>query len=182
MSEIPYGFDVAKLRAARAACGAPVSWIADRSGLSRRAIGLYLAGRAPRPSALPFLAAALGVAPADLCTVGSVRLVHLRVWSGRNQVAMAQALGLSGETYLRVETTGRLPRSAEARFESEPGGRVPWEAWAAPVYGVTPHRLLAATEATRDHWSMLRTEWWSRVQEREPEWGERLERMFGAPC
>ncbi|WP_336054763.1 helix-turn-helix domain-containing protein [Streptomyces sp. CA2R101] len=69
MSETPYGFDAAKLRAARSAAGVSVPRIARQARVSERAVSLYLAGsRVPRPEVLPRLAAAVGVGPDDLCT------------------------------------------------------------------------------------------------------------------
>ncbi|WP_425556195.1 helix-turn-helix domain-containing protein [Kitasatospora nipponensis] len=94
MSTTPYGFDATKLRAARTAAGASVARIAREVGVTERAVSLYLAGtRVPKPGLLPRLAAAVGAAPADLCTVDQERLVHLRVFSGRTRAQMAKALG-----------------------------------------------------------------------------------------
>ncbi|MFF9646637.1 helix-turn-helix domain-containing protein [Kitasatospora aureofaciens] len=99
MSTFPYGFDAGKLRAARTAAGASVARIAREVGVSERAVSLYLAGsRVPRPELLPRLARAVGVSPADLCTVEQERLVHLRVFAGRSRAEMARALGIAEET------------------------------------------------------------------------------------
>ncbi|MFF8790869.1 helix-turn-helix domain-containing protein [Streptomyces sp. NPDC015125] len=179
MSETPYGFDAAKLRAARSAAGASVPRIARQARVSERAVSLYLAGsRVPRPEVLPRLAAAVGVGPADLCTVEHERLVHLRVWAGRSRATMAEALGMAEETYRLLETTGRLGRAA-ARFQHRLDCWVLWKDWAAPVYGVTPERLAAATAASQAYWPVLRAERFRRIREYDPEFADRLEQMLG---
>lgn len=141
-------------------------------------MGLYLAGsRVPRPEVLPRLAAAVGVAAADLCAVDRERLVHLRVWSGRSRAAMAEALGMAEETYRLLETTGRLGR-ASGRYEHRLDCWTPWEEWAAPVYGVAPQRLAAATEASREYWPVLRAERLRRIREHDPEFADQLQQML----
>ncbi|MFF3733324.1 hypothetical protein ACFYXM_24155 [Streptomyces sp. NPDC002476] len=61
-------------------------------------MSLYLAEvRVPRPKLLPRLAAALDVAPSDLCTAEHERLVHLRVFTGRSRAQMANAPGVAEE-------------------------------------------------------------------------------------
>ncbi len=109
--------------------------------------------RVPRPKVLPRLAAAV-VAPTDLCTEERERLVHLRVWSGRSRAAMAEALRMTEETCRLLEATGRLGR-AVARYERRLDCWARWEEWAAPVYGVAPQRLAAATAASREYWPVL---------------------------
>ncbi|MFC8454407.1 helix-turn-helix domain-containing protein [Kitasatospora sp. NPDC057223] len=49
MSETPYGFDAAKLRAARSAAGTSVARISRAAGVSERAVSLYLAGTRTPP-------------------------------------------------------------------------------------------------------------------------------------
>ncbi|MFE0382183.1 helix-turn-helix domain-containing protein [Streptomyces inhibens] len=179
MSGTPYGFDAARLRAARSAAGASVPRIARQARVSERAVSLYLAGsRVPRPEVLPRLAAAVGVDPAELCTVDRERLVHLRVWAGRSRATMAEALGMAEETYRMLETTGRLGR-AGARFEHRLDCWVLWPDWAAPVYGVTPERLAAATEASGEYWPVLRAERLRRICEHDPEFAEQLRQLRG---
>ncbi|MFD9688422.1 helix-turn-helix domain-containing protein [Kitasatospora sp. NPDC059088] len=105
MSFTPYGFDAVKLRAARAAAGASVAWIARAVGVTERAVSLFLAGtRVPKPEVLALLAAAVGVAPADLRTIGRERLVHLRVLTGHSRAETAALLGMAEETYRLLET------------------------------------------------------------------------------
>ncbi|MFE7528954.1 helix-turn-helix domain-containing protein [Kitasatospora sp. NPDC057542] len=142
MSTTPYGFDAAKLRAARAAAGVSVARIAREVGVTERAVSLYLAGtRVPKPELLPRLAAAVGVAPAGLCRVERERLVHRRVFTGRSRAQMAKALGMAEETYRQVETTGHRGRAATSRYDGRLGRYIAWDEWAPPVYGVSAERL-----------------------------------------
>ncbi|MEU2159439.1 helix-turn-helix transcriptional regulator [Streptomyces sp. NPDC019396] len=176
MSEIEYGFDAAKLRAARLSAGLSVARIAQVVGVSERA-GLYFAGsRVPRPGILLRLARAVGVEPAELCTVERERLAHLRVWSGRNRAQMAQALGMSEATYRQVEITGHRGRS---HYDWTRGCWVAWQEWAPPVFGVTPERLAAAEQATQDHHQAERERRLRMMREQNPERAARLDRLLG---
>jgi transcriptional regulator with XRE-family HTH domain len=178
MSDAPYGFDAAKLRAARSAAGSSVSRIAAAVGVSERAVSLYLAGaRVPRPEILPRLAAAVGVGPADLCSVDAERLVHLRVWTGRSRAAMARALGMAEETYRHLETTGQRGRLSASRYDPAQDCWVLWEDWASPVFGVSPQRLLEAWENTREHWRRERDERLRRWRAEFPERAARYDRI-----
>ncbi|MEV7930502.1 helix-turn-helix transcriptional regulator [Kitasatospora sp. NPDC088779] len=162
MSTFPCGFDAAKLRAARTAAGASVTHIAREVGVSERAVSLYLAAtRVPRPEILPRLAKAVGVEPADLCTVEHERLVHLRVLTGRSRAEMARALGIAEETYRLLETTGR--RGTRAHYDRARDEWIAWDDWAAPAFRATPERLLAALRHTEEYWPMLREQRWQRI-------------------
>ncbi|MDH6711373.1 transcriptional regulator with XRE-family HTH domain [Kitasatospora sp. MAA19] len=177
MSTFPYGFDAAKLRAARTAAGASVARIAREVGVTKRAVSLYLAGsRVPRPELLPGLAKAVGVAPADLCTIEQERLVHLRVFAGRSRAEMARALGIAGETYRQLETTGR--RGTRAHYDRARDEWIAWDDWAAPAFGTTPERLLAALRRTEEYWPMLREQRWQRIRAADPQWAAKVERML----
>ncbi|MFJ5951431.1 helix-turn-helix domain-containing protein [Streptomyces noursei] len=178
MSATPYGFDAAKLRAARTAAGASVARIAREVGVTERAVSLYLAGtRIPLPQLLPRLAAALGVAPADLCTVEHERLVHLRVFTGRSRAQMAKALGIATETYRKLETTGHRSRLTRAHYDHARDEWIAWEEWAAPAFDTTPERLLAALRGTEDYWPVLREQQWQRFREADPEWAAMWEQI-----
>ncbi|MER5370858.1 helix-turn-helix transcriptional regulator [Streptomyces sp. NPDC002722] len=132
-SETSYGFDAVKFRAARTAAGASVAGIARAVGVSERAVSFYLAGaRTPRPGILPGLAAAVGTAPADLCTVEHETLAHLRIYTGRTRAEMASVLGMGEETYQHLETTGEHGRLARARYDDHEGRWIAWQEWAAP--------------------------------------------------
>jgi transcriptional regulator with XRE-family HTH domain len=169
VSTTPYGFDAAKLRAARTAAGASVARIARAVGVTERAVSLYLAGtRTPRPEALPRLAAAVGTTPAGLCTIERERLVHLRVFTGRGRAEMASVLEMAEETYRLLETTGYVGRGARARYSERADGWLAWEVWAAPAYQVTPERLEAATKASRAYWPVLRDQRWERIRKASP--------------
>lgn len=158
MSGTDYGFDAAKLRAARSAASVSVTRIAWAAGVTERAVSRCLAGaRVPRPELLLRLAAAVGVAPCDLCTVEKERLVHLRVWTGRSRSAMAQALGMTEETYRHLETTGERALSS-SRYDGERGRWIAWQEWAAPFFGVDPGRLLACRRNTLKHWETVKAE------------------------
>ncbi|WP_329501527.1 helix-turn-helix transcriptional regulator [Kitasatospora herbaricolor] len=171
MSQAGYGFDAAKFRAARREAGASVARIARGAGVTERAVSLYLAGtRTPRPEVLPRLAAAVGAAPADLCTVEHECLVHLRVYTGRSRAAMAQALGMTEETYRQVEVTGHRGRAATSRYDGRLDRYIAWEEWAAPAYGVSPQRLAEAEQHTRQAWQELRAE-------RQRAWLEQLDQV-----
>ncbi|GAA2686844.1 helix-turn-helix transcriptional regulator [Streptomyces lunalinharesii] len=179
MSNAPYGFDAAKARAARTAAGASISRIAREVGVSERAVHLYLAGaRVPRPEVLPRLAAALGVGPADLCTIENERLVHLRVFTGRSRGQMAKALGLAEETYRQLETTGHRGRLTLAHYDHARDEWIAWEDWAAPTFATTPERLLAALRRTEEYWPVLREQRWQRIREADPQWAARWERII----
>ncbi|GLF98215.1 helix-turn-helix domain-containing protein [Streptomyces yaizuensis] len=178
MSETPYGFDAAKLRAARTAAGTSVARIARAAGVSDRAVSLYLAGsRVPRPEILPRLAAAVGVAPAGLCTIERERLVHLRVWTGRSRAAMATALGMAEETYRHLEITGERGRLSASRYDSVRECWVLWQDRASPAFGVAPGRLLAALRATHDHGQAERAEQRRQWQEQHPEQAAMIDRI-----
>ncbi|MGY0466952.1 helix-turn-helix domain-containing protein (plasmid) [Kitasatospora sp. cg17-2] len=186
MSDTEYGFDAARLRAARTAAGASVARIARESGVSGRAVSLYLAGsRVPRPEVLVRLADAVGARPADLCTVEHERLAHLRVFTGRSRAAMARELGMAEETYRQLETTGRRGRLASARYDDAQDRWIGWHEWAPPVFGVTEERLLAAERRTQEHWEAERAERWRRRREEDPDRVAMIEetarRMRGYP-
>lgn len=85
---------------------------------------------------------------------------------------------MAEETYRLLETTGRLGRAA-ARYERRLDRWARWEEWAAPVYGVTPQRLAAATESSREYWPVLRAERFRRIREHAPEFADQLEQMLG---
>lgn len=166
VSHALYGFDVARLQAARTAAGASVAQIARMVGVTERAVSLWLAGtRTPVPEVLPRLAAAVGSTPTGLCTVEVERLVHLRVFTGRNRAQMAAALEMGEETYRQVETTGHVGRGARARYSPQTDAWLPWEVWAAPAYRVTPERLAAATDASRAYAAQVRQERWERIRD-----------------
>ncbi|WP_327075504.1 helix-turn-helix transcriptional regulator (plasmid) [Kitasatospora purpeofusca] len=151
MSETPYGFDAARLRAARTSAGTSVARIAGAAGVSERAVSLYLAGaRVPRPEVLPRLARAVGLDAAGLCTVEHETLAHLRVFTGRSRAAMALALGMAEETYRQMETTGLRGRLARARYDDREDRWTAWQDWAPPLFGVTAERLDAAERRTRE--------------------------------
>ncbi|MFE6867681.1 hypothetical protein ACFVFS_14050 [Kitasatospora sp. NPDC057692] len=88
--------------------------------------------------------------PADLCTVEQEPLVHLRVFTGRSRAEMAKALGIAEETYRQLEPTGR--RGTRAHHDRARDEGIAWDDWAAPAFGTTPERLLAARESARDAW------------------------------
>ncbi|MFJ6775029.1 helix-turn-helix domain-containing protein [Kitasatospora sp. NPDC091257] len=177
MSTFPYGFDAAKLRVARTAAGASVARIAREAGVTERAVSLYLAGtRVPRPELLPRLARAVGVAPADLCTVEHERLVHLRVFTGRSRAEMAKALGIAEETYRLLETTGR--RGTRAHYDRARDEWIAWDDWAALAFGTDPDRVRAALRHTEEYWPVLREERWQRIREADPEWAAMVERRL----
>ncbi|MEU6332765.1 helix-turn-helix domain-containing protein [Streptomyces sp. NPDC047049] len=177
--DAPYGFDAAKLRAARSAAGASVARIAAAAGVTERAVSLYLAGgRVPRPEILPRLAAAVGVTPADLCTVDRERLVHLRVCTGRSRAAMAAALGMAATTYRELETTGRRGRLSRSHYDPAQDRWLAWDDWAAPIFAVTPERLAAAVQATREHADAERAERWRLLCERDPERAAHIDRVI----
>ncbi|WP_415954374.1 helix-turn-helix domain-containing protein [Streptomyces sp. KLOTTS4A1] len=178
MSETPYGFDAAKLRAARTAAGTSVARIAQAAGVSERAVSLYLAGtRTPRPEILPRLAAAVGVDPAALCTVERETLAHLRIFTGRSRSAMARTLGMAEETYRQVETTGRRGRLARARYDRNEDRWAAWQEWASPLFGVTPERLDAAEEHTREQYLAELERGWQRLREADPDRAARIEEL-----
>ncbi|MGW3077892.1 helix-turn-helix domain-containing protein [Kitasatospora sp. NPDC001132] len=180
MSTTAYGFDAAKLRAARTAVGASVARIAREVGVTERAVSLYLAGtRVPRPELLVRLAKAVGVAPADLCTVEHERLVHLRVFAGRSRAEMAARLGIAEETYRQLETTGR--RGTRARYDRARDEWLAWDDWAAPAFDTTPERLLAALRRTEEYWPVLREQRWQRIRETDPQWAAMVEQITKRP-
>ncbi|MFD5085004.1 helix-turn-helix domain-containing protein [Kitasatospora sp. NPDC058406] len=169
MSGTEYGFDAARLRAARTAAGASAARIMRVTGVSERAVFLYLAGsRVPRPGHLVLLATAVGVAPADLCAVDQERLAHLRVYTGRSRAQMATVLGMAEATYRELENTGHRGRAARARYDPDQDRWTPWEQWAAPLFGVTPERLAAAEQRTQAHCRAERERRWERMRERDP--------------
>ncbi|MER7820070.1 helix-turn-helix transcriptional regulator [Streptomyces sp. NPDC096153] len=181
MSEAAYGFDPAKLREARQGAGISVPAIARAVGVSERAVRLYLAGtRTPRPELLPPLAAALDVTPADLCTIDHEHLAHLRIFTGRSRAAMAQALGTAEETYRQLETTGHRGRLSSPRYDDTQERWIAWHDWAAPHYGVTPERLLAATRRTREHHTAGRQMRWERLREQDLSTPRRSRKQAGA--
>ncbi|MEE1820675.1 helix-turn-helix transcriptional regulator [Streptomyces sp. BE20] len=168
MSGTECGFDAARLRAARTAAGASAARIMRVTGVSERAVSFYLAGsRVPRPEHLVLLAAAVGVAPADLCVVDQERLAHLRVFTGRSRVRMATVLGMAEATYRELENTGHRGRAARARYDPDQDRTLPWQEWAAPLFGVTPERLAPAEQRTREHCRAERERRWARMDERD---------------
>ncbi|MFQ6146725.1 helix-turn-helix domain-containing protein [Streptomyces seoulensis] len=176
MSETPYGFDAAKFRVARSAAGASVARIAGATGVSERAVSLYLAGaRTPRPRVLGRLAAAVGVSPAELCTVEHGTLAHLRIFTGRSQAAMARELGMAEETYRQLETTGERSRLARARYSDREDRWIAWQEWVPPVFGVSAGRLAAAEEHTRQQHQAERERQWQRLRRGGPAFAARIE-------
>ncbi|WP_033355969.1 helix-turn-helix domain-containing protein [Kitasatospora aureofaciens] len=176
MSTTAYGFDAAKLRAARAAARTSVAHIAREVGVTERAVNLYLAGtRVPKPGLLPGLAKAVGVAPADLCTVEHERLVHLRVFAGRSRAQMARRLGIAEETYRQLETTGR--RGTRAHYDRDRDEWIAWDDWAAPAFATTPERLRAALHRTQEYWPVLREQRWQKIREADPQWAAMVEQI-----
>lgn len=168
--ETPYGFDAAKLRAARTVAGASVARIARAAGVTQRAVSLYLAGsRVPRPEVLPPLAAAVGTTPDGLCTVEDELLAHLRVFTGRGRAAMARELGMAEETYRQWEITGRRGRLTSGRYDHTRDRWIAWPDWAAPVFHVTADRLAAAEHRTQAHWRTERDRSWQRFRAADPE-------------
>ncbi|MFH8385820.1 helix-turn-helix transcriptional regulator [Kitasatospora sp. NPDC018058] len=118
MSTTPYGFDAAKLRAARTAAGASVARIAKAVGVTERAVNLYLAGtRVPKPELLPRLAKAVRAAPSHPRGRSPSRLAvaaRSRAWSA-GQVAGVAGVGKNeGERQAwlvaRRDADGRAPR------------------------------------------------------------------------
>lgn len=169
MSETPYGFDAARLRAARTAAGASVALITRTAGVSERAVSFYLAGsRVPRPGVLVLLAEAVHVEPAELCGVDRETLAHLRVFTGRSRAAMAQALGMAEATYRELETTGNRGRLASSRYSYPEHRWVAWTEWAPPKFGVTADRLTTAEQHTREEHQAERETRWARLQEDNP--------------
>ncbi|MET8295872.1 hypothetical protein ABZW02_17605 [Streptomyces sp. NPDC005180] len=61
------------------------------------------------------LAQAVGVKPADLCTVEQETLRHLRTFTGRSRAQMGRQLGMSEVTYRELENTGARGRLAGGR-------------------------------------------------------------------
>ncbi|MFB7669725.1 helix-turn-helix domain-containing protein [Kitasatospora sp. NPDC056138] len=182
MSETPYGFDPAKLRAARTAASASVARIARAVGVSERAVSLYLAGsRVPRPEILPRLAATLGTTPADLCTVEHEQLAHLRIFTGRSRASMAKALGMAEETYRQLETTGRRGRLSSSRYDYARDRWIAWQEWAPPLFGVTAARLLAAEQRTQEHWKAGREKRRQQWRERDPDRVTKIEESLRRP-
>ncbi|BDT39481.1 helix-turn-helix transcriptional regulator [Streptomyces yaizuensis] len=126
MSEVPYGFDCQRLRAARESRRLSVAEIAAAAGLSDRAVSFYLAGtRHPRAEILPRLARAVGLDdPLDLCDIGDgERIVHLRVRAGKSRAQLSGELGWHPETYREWETTGEAEgkmRGPRDRWEPDP--------------------------------------------------------------
>ncbi|MGW9116587.1 helix-turn-helix domain-containing protein [Streptomyces sp. NPDC055663] len=178
MSETPYGFDAVKLRAARTAACASVAGIARAVGVSERAVSSYLAGaRTPRPGILPGLAAAVGTAPADLCTVEHETLAHLRIYTGRTRAEMASVLGMGEETYRHLETTGERGRLARARYDDREGRWIAWQEWAAPLFAATAERLDVAEEHTREQHRVERERHWKRLRLANPEHAARIEEL-----
>ncbi|MBX7555637.1 helix-turn-helix domain-containing protein [Streptomyces sp. NPDC004232] len=154
MSETEYGFDPVKFRAARGAAGASVAQISRAAGVTGRTVNLYLAGsRVPRPEVLVQVAAAVGVAPADLCTVEHEVLAHLRAFADRSRAATAQALGMAEETYPQLETTGQRGRLSSSRYDHAQDRWITWQEWAPPLFGVTAERLPAAGQHTQEHYN-----------------------------
>lgn len=182
MSEVPYGYDCLRLRAARETEGLTVAEIASAAGLSTRAVSFYLAGtRHPRADVLPRLSRAVGLAdPLDLCDIGpGERIVHLRVRVGKSRTRIARELGWHPETYREWETTGRAGDKMRGAPD-EHRNRTPFFVrgvatrgamidgrWQPPVFGpyeygrpehfavfeVPADRLASARELTRSLWS-----------------------------
>ncbi|MEU3077167.1 oxygenase MpaB family protein [Streptomyces laurentii] len=125
-----YGFDAAKLRAARTAAGASVAHMAREVRVAERAVSLYLAGtRVPKPEVLPRLAKAVGVSPADLCTVEHERLVRLRVFAAAAAPRWHSGSASPKKTYRQLETTGR--RGTLAHYDRARDEWIAWDDWAA---------------------------------------------------
>ncbi|MEU8976691.1 hypothetical protein AB0D11_47485 [Streptomyces monashensis] len=125
--------------------------------VSERAVNLCLTGsRVPRPKGLLRLAAAVGVVPADLYTVERELLAQLRVFTGRSRAAMAQALGMAGETYRQLQTTGHRRRLSSNLYDQTQDRWIAWQEWAPPLFGVTAKRLLAAEQHTHEHYNAQR--------------------------
>ncbi|MFD8781245.1 hypothetical protein [Kitasatospora sp. NPDC059599] len=122
----------------------------------------------PMPELLARLARAVGVIPADLCTVGHERLVHLRVFASRSRARMARRLGIAEETYRQLETTGR--RGTRAHDDRARDEWIAWDDRAAPAFGTTPERLPAALRRTEEYWPVLREQRWQRIREADPRW------------
>lgn len=123
MSEVAYGYDCLRLRAARDEGKLTVAEIAAAARLSERAVSFYLAGtRRPRAEYLPRLSRAVGLDdPLDLCDVGDgERIVHLRVRVGKSRAQVARELRWHPETYREWETKGE----AEGKMR---GKRDQWE-------------------------------------------------------
>ncbi|GAA2650805.1 hypothetical protein GCM10010425_74440 [Streptomyces spororaveus] len=176
MSETPYGFDAAKLRVARTAAGTSVARIARATGVSERAVSLYLAGtRTPRPEILMQLAKAVGTDPAALCTVEHETLAHLRIFTGRSRSAMARQLGMAEETYRQMETTGQRGRLARSRYDDHEDRWIAWQEWASPLFGVTAERLDAAEQHTREQHLAERERRWQRLRLAAPDRAVRIE-------
>ncbi|MFD7736279.1 helix-turn-helix domain-containing protein [Kitasatospora phosalacinea] len=178
MSETSYGFDAARLRAARSAAGTSVARIAKAAQVSERAVSFYLAGtRTPRPAILPRLATAVGTTPADLCAVEHETLAHLRIYTGRTRAQMARTLGMAEETYRHLETTGERGRLARSRYDDREERWIPWQEWAAPLYAATAQRLAAAEQHTREQHRAERELRWQHLQQADPELAARIEEL-----
>lgn len=80
---------------------------------------------------------------------------------------------MAEETYRLLETTGYVGRGARARYSSRVDGWLAWEEWAALIYQVTPDRLMAATEASRAYWTVLRDQRWERIRKANPAFAAR---------
>ncbi|MFE7194458.1 helix-turn-helix domain-containing protein [Kitasatospora sp. NPDC057541] len=171
-----YDFDPAKLRTARTAARISVARIGHEVGVSAQTVTRYLAGtRAPELQLLPRLAEAVGVAPADLCTVEHerLRLIHLRAFTGRSGAEMAHVLGIAEETYRRWETTGR--HGLRPHYDADRDEWIEWEDRAAPAFATTPKRLRAAQLHTEAYWPLLQELRWQRTREARPEWAAMVE-------
>ncbi|MEU2769800.1 MULTISPECIES: helix-turn-helix domain-containing protein [Streptomyces] len=150
MSEVPYGYDCLRLRAAREERGLTVAEIARASGLSGRAVSFYLSGeRHPRAEILPRLAGAVGLAdPLDLCNLGSgERVVHLRFRVGKSRTTVAAALGWHKETYREWETSGRAKDKMSGlrdAWKPDPG-RPGWGRWTSTPFFTVPMVRRGAT-------------------------------------
>ncbi|MFJ8162458.1 helix-turn-helix domain-containing protein [Streptomyces sp. NPDC096136] len=176
MSQTPYGFGPARFRAARNAVGATVPHIARTAQVSERAVSLYLAGaRIPRPGVLVLLAQAVGVNPADLCTVERETLRHLQIFTGRSRAQMGRQLGMSEATYRELENTGALGRLAGSWYSPREGRWLAWEEWAAAKFATTPDRLAADEDNTRAGYQAERERRWQQLSEDDPAFEARVE-------
>ncbi|MFD5088178.1 hypothetical protein ACFWOG_36860 [Kitasatospora sp. NPDC058406] len=71
-------------------------------------------------------------------------------------------------TYRELENTGHRRRAARGRYDPDQDRTHPWEQWVAPLFGVTPERLAAAEQRTREHCRTEHERRWERTRERDP--------------
>ncbi|MCW1824047.1 helix-turn-helix domain-containing protein [Mycolicibacterium septicum] len=112
------GFDGSRLTAARERLGLTRTELARRLETEWEVVLQWETGECrPRPRSIPAIAAAVGVAIADLyhAPTGAATLAQLRVAAGLNQTDIARALGVSRATVSQWE---RGTRPVPAKYHS----------------------------------------------------------------